>query len=88
MATHNSVRAIDIHHHYVPLQLIEESRRHGEALGVAVSEVRGSYALSFAGSKPHRLQPPIFDDPRPKKRRSCRATPAGCLSFNLECAPG
>lgn len=62
MATHNSVHAIDIHHHYVPLQLIEESRRHGEALGVAVSEVRGSYALSFAGSKPHRLQPPIFDD--------------------------
>jgi len=23
--------------------------------------MRGSYALSFAGSKPHRLQPPIFD---------------------------
>ena len=30
-------------------------------MGVAVSEERGSYALSFAGSKPHRLQPPIFD---------------------------
>jgi aminocarboxymuconate-semialdehyde decarboxylase len=53
--------AIDIHHHYVPRQLIDETRRHGEALGVAVTEVRGSYALSFAGSKPHRLQPPIFD---------------------------
>lgn len=54
-------RAIDVHHHYVPTQVIDEVRRHGEALGVAVSEVRGSYALSFAGSKPHRLQPPIFD---------------------------
>lgn len=54
-------RAIDIHHHYVPLRLIEEAKRHGDALGVAVTEVRGSYALSFDGSKPHRLQPPIFD---------------------------
>ena len=60
--THTTLhRAIDIHHHYVPLQLIEEANRHGEALGVAVTEVRGSYALSFDGSKPHRLQPPIFD---------------------------
>jgi aminocarboxymuconate-semialdehyde decarboxylase len=61
MATTNLQRAIDIHHHYVPMQVIEEARRHGEALGVAASEVRGSYALSFAGSEPHRLQPPIFD---------------------------
>lgn len=43
------------------MQLIEESRRRGEAFGVAVTEVRGSCALSFAGSKPHRLQPAIFD---------------------------
>ncbi|MGE5217660.1 MAG: amidohydrolase family protein [Chloroflexota bacterium] len=61
MTTATAHRAIDIHHHYVPTQLIEETRRNGEALGVAVSEQRGSYALSFAGSKPHRLQPPIFD---------------------------
>lgn len=61
MASENSSRAIDIHHHYVPMQVIEETVRHGKALGVAVSKVRGSYALSFAGSKPHRLQPPIFD---------------------------
>ena len=61
MPTGNSRRAIDIHHHYVPMQVIEEARRHGEALGVGVTEVRGSYALSFNGSKPHRLQPPIFD---------------------------
>jgi aminocarboxymuconate-semialdehyde decarboxylase len=43
------------------MQVIEETRRHGKALGVAVTELRGSYALSFAGSKPHRLQPAIFD---------------------------
>lgn len=55
------MKAIDVHHHYVPRELIEETKRHGKALGVEVSEVRGSYALSFAGSKPHRLQPPIFD---------------------------
>ena len=56
-----AINAIDIHHHYVPSQVIDEARRHGDALGVGVSEVRGSYALSFAGSKPHRLQPAIFE---------------------------
>lgn len=61
MTEENPTRAIDIHHHYVPMQVIEEARRHGESLDVAVSEIRGSYALSFAGSRPHRLQPPIFD---------------------------
>lgn len=61
MTTATMHRAIDIHHHYVPTELIEETRRHGVALGVTVSEQRGSYALSFAGSKAHRLQPPIFD---------------------------
>jgi aminocarboxymuconate-semialdehyde decarboxylase len=61
MASANSPAAVDIHHHYVPIEVIEEARRHGDALGVAVTEVRDSYALSFNGSKPHRLQPPIFD---------------------------
>ncbi len=56
-----ATRAIDVHHHYVPKQLIEETKRHGDTLGVAVTEINGSYALSFDGSKPHRLQPPIFD---------------------------
>jgi aminocarboxymuconate-semialdehyde decarboxylase len=55
------MKAIDLHHHYVPKSLIDETKHHGEALGVEVTEVRGSYALSFSGSKPHRLQPPIFD---------------------------
>jgi aminocarboxymuconate-semialdehyde decarboxylase len=52
---------IDIHHHYVPRQLLEETRRHGAALGVEISENQRSYALSFAGSKPHRLQPALMD---------------------------
>src|SRR5262245_54081725 len=55
------MKAIDVHRHYVPKFLIDEAKRHGKALGVEVSEVKGSWALSFAGSKPHRLQPPIFD---------------------------
>jgi aminocarboxymuconate-semialdehyde decarboxylase len=61
MTTTSSSSAIDIHHHYVPMQLIQETRKHGASFGVEVTEVKESYALSFAGSKPHRLQPPIFD---------------------------
>jgi hypothetical protein len=30
--------AIDIHHHFVPEQVIEEAKRHGQALGIEVSE--------------------------------------------------
>jgi aminocarboxymuconate-semialdehyde decarboxylase len=55
------MNAIDIHHHYVPKQLIDETRRYGKGLGVEISEAQGSYALSFAGSKPHRLQPALMD---------------------------
>jgi len=28
------MRAIDIHHHYVPEQIIGEAKRHGKALGI------------------------------------------------------
>jgi len=55
------MKAIDIHHHYVPQQLIDETKKHGKALGVEVADDKGSWSLSFDGSKPHRLQPPIFD---------------------------
>ncbi len=54
-------RAIDIHHHYVPPQLIGETKGYGKALGVEIAEVEGSYSLSFAGSRPHRLQPALMD---------------------------
>jgi aminocarboxymuconate-semialdehyde decarboxylase len=30
----NTTRAIDIHHHYIPLELIDEVKRNGKALGV------------------------------------------------------
>jgi aminocarboxymuconate-semialdehyde decarboxylase len=55
------MHAVDVHHHYVPKQLIEETKRHGKTLGVDITEDKGSYAFSFAGSKPHRLQPPLMD---------------------------
>ena len=57
----NHMKAIDIHHHYVPEQLVTETKRHGKALGVDITEAQGSYALSFAGSKPHRLQPGLME---------------------------
>ena len=55
------MKAIDIHHHFVPKQLLEEARRHGKALGVDLTESQGRYALSFAGSTPHGLQPGLLD---------------------------
>jgi aminocarboxymuconate-semialdehyde decarboxylase len=53
--------AIDIHHHYVPRRLLEETKRHGKALGVEITDNKGTCALGFAGSTPHRLQPPLMD---------------------------
>ena len=50
--------AIDIHHHYVPNGLLEETKRHGKALGVELSETKdGEKALSFAGAPPFVLHP-------------------------------
>lgn len=54
-------RAIDIHHHYVPPQILDEAKRHGRALGVELSEKEGRFRLSFAGSAPHMLQPALMD---------------------------
>lgn len=45
------VCAIDIHHHYVPVELLEEAKRHAKTLGVEASQTEdGAAALSFAGS--------------------------------------
>ncbi len=50
-------RAIDVHHHYVPKELLEETKRYGKTLGVELSEGRdGTIALSFSGSPRHELQ--------------------------------
>ena len=54
--------AIDIHHHYIPPGLLREAKRHGEALGVAVSETKdGQITLSFAGGPAHALHPDLPD---------------------------
>jgi len=55
-------RAIDIHHHYVPKELIEEIKRHGGALGVELLEGKdGSLGFSFSGSATHELQPGVTE---------------------------
>ncbi len=56
-------RAIDIHHHYVPSQVIEEARRHGQALGIEVfKEKDGSVGFSFGGSRRYPLQRGLTDE--------------------------
>ena len=42
--------AVDIHHHYVPGEVIGEAKRHSQALGVEVGESKdGTIRVSFAG---------------------------------------
>jgi len=54
--------AIDIHHHYVPPSLLEEAKRHGNALGVEVAEAKsGEASLSFMGGPRFALQPDLLD---------------------------
>lgn len=54
-------RAIDIHHHYVPPLLLEESKRHGQALGVELVEKNGEVGLAFAGGGKVNLNPDLMD---------------------------
>ncbi len=54
--------AIDIHHHYVPREVLDETRRRGKALGVEVADMKnGRVGLAFAGGPPHMLQPALMD---------------------------
>lgn len=57
--------AIDIHHHFVPEQVIEEGKRHGRALGVETLEGKdGSIYFSFGGRQ-YALQQGLTDvEPR------------------------
>jgi len=57
--------AIDIHHHFVPEQVIEEGKRHGGVLGVEVLEEKdGTIHFSFGGRK-YGLQQGLTDiEPR------------------------
>jgi aminocarboxymuconate-semialdehyde decarboxylase len=46
------VRAIDIHHHYIPPELLVEAKNHSSSLGVEVSEnSRGLTVISFLGAR-------------------------------------
>jgi aminocarboxymuconate-semialdehyde decarboxylase len=55
-------RAIDIHHHYVPNEVIGEAKRHGKTLGVEVFEDNdGTIRFSFNGSPRYSLQQGLTD---------------------------
>ena len=54
--------AIDIHHHYVPEEIIDEARRHGKALGIEVSEDKdGTIRFSFNGGPRYPLLQGLTD---------------------------
>ena len=57
-----SARAIDIHHHYIPLELIEEVKKNGKALGVEYFPPKDAKdnPLQIQFPKGNRLNP----DPR------------------------
>jgi aminocarboxymuconate-semialdehyde decarboxylase len=56
------MRAIDIHHHYVPHELINEVKHHGKALGIELSEDKGgNVAFSFNGGPRYSLQQGLTD---------------------------
>ena len=48
--------AIDIHHHYVPNGLLEETKKRGKQLGIELIEKDGQKSLTFAGGAPFVLQ--------------------------------
>jgi aminocarboxymuconate-semialdehyde decarboxylase len=48
--------AIDIHHHYVPGEVIGEAKQHGKALGIEISEDKeGAIRFSFNGGSSYPL---------------------------------
>ena len=54
--------AIDIHHHYVPQEIIAEAKRHGGALSIEVTEDKdGTYRFSFNGGPRYPLVQGLTD---------------------------
>jgi aminocarboxymuconate-semialdehyde decarboxylase len=54
--------AIDIHHHYVPQEIIAEAKRHGGTLGIEVSEDKdGAIRFSFNGGPRYPLVQGLTD---------------------------
>ncbi len=58
--------AIDIHHHYVPGEVVGEAKRHGRTLGIEVAEAKdGTVRFSFNGGPKHPLLQGLTDvEPR------------------------
>jgi aminocarboxymuconate-semialdehyde decarboxylase len=57
------VGAVDIHHHYVPQQAIDEAKRHGKSLGIKLTEDSdGSIHFSFNGGPKYSLQQGLTDE--------------------------
>ena len=55
--------AIDIHHHFVPQQVIDEAKRYGRALGVEVfQESNGSVYFAFGSGRRYALQEGLIDE--------------------------
>jgi len=55
--------AIDIHHHYVPGEIVGEAKRHGTALGVTVAEGKdGLCYFSFNGGRGYPLLQGLSDE--------------------------
>jgi aminocarboxymuconate-semialdehyde decarboxylase len=55
--------AIDIHHHYVPREIIGEAKRHGKALGIEISEDKdGTFRFSFNGGPRYPLIEGLTDE--------------------------
>jgi aminocarboxymuconate-semialdehyde decarboxylase len=84
------LRAIDIHHHYVPPEVLAETKRHGKSFGVELVEGKdGRVRISFAGSPPHLLQPLLMDVERrfemmEKGRIAIAALEANANSFGYQ----
>src|SRR5438093_2860004 len=54
--------AIDIHHHYVPEQVIEEGKRHSKSLGIEVTEDKdGTIHFCFNGGPRYPLSQGLTD---------------------------
>ena len=47
-----SLRAIDIHHHYIPLELIDEVKRNGKALGIEYFPPKDAKAIHCRSNFP------------------------------------
>ena len=57
-----TARAIDIHHHYFPAELINEIKQHGKSLGIEYLPSKGeAHVLSFGKGNRTGVDPEIID---------------------------